>query len=169
MKCVEDGIPYIGVCYTKDHAELLYKRVAETVFQKMFKEEGNKFYKPSLAQLLVPKKTPKGETNSESKPKASETKPKAKADPAPKAKPEAKAKGEEKRGIDQVDGAEDDAKRAELRRKLQEKLNKERGDSAAWWARRIQNLWSFVLCVRRSCTAYWPKWRLEITVCCKYS
>ena len=42
------GIPYIGICYSSTHVDLLYERLATLMLHQM-KEEG-KWYRPDLAR-----------------------------------------------------------------------------------------------------------------------
>lgn len=125
FKCLELGIPYIGIVFTKRHGELLYERLAEMVWWKMCRDEKSRFYRPELAKILgtkksakppVPKPGPKPNPKPEPKP--------APSAPEPKPKP---AEGEEKQEPPQKklkkDGdQEDDERKADLKRKLQQKL-----------------------------------------------
>lgn len=72
--CIELGIPYVGICFSKTHVELLYERLGQLMFQKM-REEG-KFYRADLANLLkqlsVDKAPPKPKPGPKPTPKPKE-------------------------------------------------------------------------------------------------
>jgi hypothetical protein len=49
--CIEQGLMYLGLCFTDTHVELLKRRLAAAVFGK-FTTEGSPLYQASLAQVI---------------------------------------------------------------------------------------------------------------------
>jgi hypothetical protein len=91
LVCIQNGIPYIGVCCNAAHIKLLVGKLQTEVFQN-FLDKNSKLYKEDLAKLLkTGEPTPQGKA----KPKA---KGKAAPKPAGKRKNASKAKAKSKRG-----------------------------------------------------------------------
>lgn len=93
LVCIQDGIPYIGVCCNAAHIQLLTGKLQSEVFQK-FLDKDSKLYKEDLAKLLKTGE-PKPQGKDKAKPKA-----KGKATPknAGKRKKNSQAKSKSKRG-----------------------------------------------------------------------
>ena len=51
IAAMKSSVPYLGVCQTRAHAEMLVKRLSSVVFG-LFLEEGSCFFKPRLAEVL---------------------------------------------------------------------------------------------------------------------
>lgn len=51
LEFLEKRKPWLGVCYTKEHATLLRKRIIQGMWNK-FTTESSEHYKPALAGLL---------------------------------------------------------------------------------------------------------------------
>ncbi len=49
--CLQEGVPYMGLCYSAAHKKLLEERLAFLVFND-FVDEGSSLYKPKLAQIM---------------------------------------------------------------------------------------------------------------------
>lgn len=49
-ECLIQGVPYIGICYSAKHVELLYERLSTLMLHQM-KEEG-KWYRPEFARVM---------------------------------------------------------------------------------------------------------------------
>ena len=100
MACMEAGINYTGVCFTKFHCQQLRAHLISKTFEKM-QDSGSKFYCPDLSVAMDV--DDHGEPEEEKKPR--KRKPKGKAKPKAKKKP--KKNQEEENVEDQADDNED--------------------------------------------------------------
>jgi hypothetical protein len=78
LTCIEVGIPYLGLCLTSHHVDLLKHRLSAAVFEK-FTVENNPLYKAKLAQTVSKlNTTTENDDGGQSKKNAAKAKPKAK-------------------------------------------------------------------------------------------
>jgi hypothetical protein len=112
LTCIEVGIPYLGLCLTSQHVDLLKHRLSAAVFEK-FTVENNPLYKATLAQTVSKvNTTTENDDGMQPKPKnAAKSKAKARPKRAPKAIAAAmndQTKGGEGEGEGGGDGDDDD-------------------------------------------------------------
>lgn len=106
LTCIEVGIPYMGICLTTHHVDLLKHRLSAAVFEK-FSAENTPLYKAKLAQT-VSKLNTTTETTEGMPPKKGGAKSKAKSKAKPKRTPKAiaAAAGEQTGNVDGEGGGE---------------------------------------------------------------